>query len=437
MAARTLNNLTDTKIRKLAKPGLYGDGGKLYLRVSSASQKSWVFLYRWNGKTVEMGLGSLQDVGLAEARDRRRLQAGILAGGRNPIEERDRARELAKAEAAKGEPLTLKAAGAIFLDQGLGPASPRGRINFTRSVEKHAGKMTNMRLDAITTEHVLEALQPYWTAQPETADRLRKRVEAVLDWGFAKGEIAAPWSNPAAWGRLKYLLAKRDHETKPREAVTFEEAAKVVAAVRAMQDRYFGGSNCTAATELTILTVLRNSECRLADWSELDRAEANWTVPGERMKMGKDHTVPLSTAAVAVLDRMVGGEQWPASGLVFPSQWKPGQAVSETSTLRVLREAVVLSRGGGLTGVALRDAAKAETVTLHGWRSTFKDWSIDLARFSDEIGEECLAHLVGNRTRRAYRRGDNLEGRREVMEAWATFLATEWASNVKPLRRVA
>lgn len=421
MASLALNKLTDTKIRKLTEAGLYGDGGKLYLRVNSAAQKSWVFLYRDPaGKTREMGLGSLQDVSLAEARRRRQLQVDLLAAGLDPIQEREKARDAARAEAAKGAPLTLKAAGAQFLSLGHGPQSERGRINFTRSIEKHAGKMSDMLVGDIRTEHVLDALAPYWNVKVETADRLRKRVEAVLDWAKGAQHISDPWANPAAWSRLKFLLAKREHEVKHREAVPTDKAAAAMATLRDLRHRYYGGSNCTYAVEFVILTAVRNTEGRAAQWDELDREARVWTVPAARMKMKKEHRVPLSDAAVALLDNVAGGEAWPTDGYVFPSQWKVGQPVSVTSLLRVARE-----------------AAGDEAATLHGWRSTFKDWSEEIGGFSDQIGEECLAHLVGSRTRRAYRRADNLENRRPVMEAWASFLATQWAANVRPLRRTA
>jgi len=411
MAARTLNRLSVTGIAALKKPGLYADGGKLYLRVSGPTQKSWVFLFQWQGKTKEMGLGSLQDIGLAEARRRRTLQVAILARGENPIEVRDqeRAAELARASAAA--PLTLCQAALIVVNLA-GQKTDKGRKNWLRSVQVHSGAMAGKLLASITTQDMVEALKPFWTAQRETADRMRARVEMVLDWGLATGQIAEPWANPVTLSKVRFHLEKRDaYEVEHRPAVSYEKAGAAVKALRAISP-----TNCSLACELIILTALRNGEGRAAQWEELDREAKVWTVPAARMKMKKAHAVPLSTQAVALLDRMAGGEEWPSTGYVFPSQWKPGVPVSGTSMTRIAQKA------GG------------DDTSLHGWRATFKDWSLDVGGVSEETGEECLAHKVGNDTRNAYRRGSNLENRRLVMQAWADFLDVEWAGNVVALR---
>jgi integrase len=408
MAARTLNKLNDIAIRKASQPALLSDGGKLYLRVTSASQKSWVFLFQWAGKGREMGLGSLRDVSLAQARVLRAAQVELLAKGINPIEAREATRAALAAKAAAPATLTLeKAAPMVLAVSGINTV--KGRTNFLRSVQVHSGAMAKMALAAITTEDVLAALEPLWTTQPETADRMRKRVETVLDWAFAKGLIAAPWSNPARWGVLRFLTAKRAVTVEHRASMSYRAAGGFMATLRGLERR-----PVIWALEFVNLTLARNSEGRLADWSELNRDAAAWVCPAARMKMRKAHRVPLSSAAVALLDEIAGGDVWPAAGWVFPSQWKPGRAVSETSLLRVLND---------IDPVA----------TVHGIRATFKDWSLDVGGVSERIGEECLAHVVGSKTRNAYRRDDGLEARRPVMQAWADFLAVTWVDNVVPL----
>lgn len=411
MATRTLQKLNDLAIKARTAPGLLSDGGKLYLRVSSATQKSWVFIYQWDGRAKEMGLGSLADVSLAEARKRRQAQVDLLAAGINPIEERDRLRAAKLATLNAAPAITLRVAAPLVLAVS-GINTDKGQANFLRSCLVHSGAMADMALQDITTDHVVTALEVYWTSQPETADRLRKRVEACWDWASAKKHVTG--ENPARLGVLKFLLERRKVRVAHRASISFKDAAKALTALRAVEGRM-----AALAAEWIILTAVRCSEGRLARRSEIDRAAKVWVIPAERMKMREEHRVPLSTQAMALLEKLDGLPVISDPDLLFESAMKPGVAVSDGAIRRYVGEA---------TG--------DEAVT-HGWRATFKDWSLDIGGVNDRVGEECLAHVIGNKTRNSYRHEDNLEGRRPVMQAWADFLAKPWVENVTPITATA
>jgi len=413
-----LNNLTDVAIRKLKEPGLYADGGKLFLQVGSTSQKSWVLLFQWNGKPKTMGLGSLSDVGLAEARRRRLHWLAVLAAGENPLEVREREREAERAKEAAGKPLTFKQCAAEVI-KVRGPSSAANQSRWLNTMQKAVGALADLEPVKITTKDVLAALKPYWHSRPAQADVLRQRMETILDWAHIKGLIPDPWSNPARLkGNLEWLLERRDHEPGHHPSLPYKQVGAYMAGLRAGDQ---GLEVCRQAVEFCILTATRQGAARGTRLSEIDREAKVWTVPKERnkvrnMRSGKEHRVPLSDAAMAVVDTCWAAAEENGTGFLFPTA----------------------ARGGCVSGytmneVAVRYVGDLGAATIHGFRSTFKDWSLNVGGFTDEIGEECMAHVVGSKVRNAYRRDDNLENRRKVMAAWADFLAVEWKENVVEL----
>lgn len=406
---------SELAVRKLAKPGLHADGGKLYLRVGSASQKSWVFLFQWGGKTREMGLGSLQDVGLRKARELRDQWVAVLADGHNPIEVREAERAEQRRNAKADKPLSVReAAKLVVLIKG--PKTEDNRRKWVRSIE-NLGALADMPPVEVQTAHVVAALLPHWHRVPVTADLMRQRLQLILDWAHVSGAIPAPWSNPARWGgHLEFLMEQRERTVTHRAALDYRKVHDFIMRLR--------GSNALTpavknATEWALLTATRSHEARAARWEEIDLEARVWTVPAARMKLKKrgDFRVPLSDQAMAFLKRIAADAG--AEPHLFPT--REYRSVKGYPSVVSLRNAVVKFAD--------------EHATPHGFRSTFKDWSLDIGGFTDEIGEECLAHKVGNNVRNAYRRDDNLENRRRVMQAWADFLDAEWvdAANVVPL----
>lgn len=421
MASRALNKLTELTIRKASKPGLYSDGGKLYLRVGSASQKSWVFLFQWGGKAKEMGLGSLRDVTLAEARRRRQTQVEILARGDNPIEVRERERAAQRAAAFASAPKTFSDCAADVI-KVKGPRSELNRRKWLKSVQVDVGALAHMAPADVQTAHVVAALKPHWHRVPATADYMRQRIELVLDYAHVMGLIPTPWTNPARWdGHLEFVMERRaDRVVKSRPALPYKKAGAFMAKLRASGER---SDFSRWAAEWAILTATRSQEARGARWDEIDVQSKVWTIPADRMKMKArgDFRVPLSDQAIALLDRIAPPEGMQPSPYLFPSgRYDP--RVKEPTVSRASLWRVV----DGIAG--------DEDASPHGFRSTFKDWSREVAKLDDILSEECLAHVVGSKVRRAYARSDNLENRRSVMQAWADFLAVEWSENVISLR---
>lgn len=413
MAARTLNKLTDRAVRNAKAPGWYGDGGGLYLRVDGDARK-WVFVFQWFKKRAEMGLGSLADVSLAEARDARDAARKLVKAGKNPIEERKAERERQAAVETQEAAQTF-GEWAEEIAPSIGPHAPKARKAWVSMMKEKTGRLAGKTPAEIATEDVLAALKPYWLSRPESGKRMRQRIERVLDAAKAKGLIVDPWQNPARLrGHLENLLPKRSTAVAHRKALPFDDAPAFMAALRE-ETRV-----AAIALEFTILTGVRNLESRGARFNEIDRAERVWTIPAERMKgvagMKRPHRVPLSDAALAVIDKVLI-EGLAPDALLFPSPGNGGM-LSENALQNVLNDM-------GLKG----------TATVHGFRSTFRDWAGETTNFQRETIEAALAHRLGDDTERAYRRGDALLKRRKLMDAWAGYLAKRLASNVTPLSR--
>lgn len=394
--------LTARKVATIKEPGYYLDGRGLYLQVTPGKDKpakSWVLRYKRNGRVREMGLGPVADRPLAEARKkaaecRRQVQEGI-----DPINERRAQRVEEAVKAAKR--LTFEEATDRYLKAHAdGWKNEKHRAQWRSTLKTYAFPvMGTLPVDAIELPHVLKVLEPIWKDKTETASRLRGRIERVLSWATVRGYRSG--ENPARWkGHLSEMLPASNliARIKHHAALPYDEAPAFMAELRARE------GISARALELTILTALRTSEVIEAKWDEIDLASGVWTVPAERMKAKKEHQVPLSGRVIDVLRSL------PRLGeYVFPGV-REGRSLSNMAMLELLR--------------AMRDG-----LTVHGFRSTFRDWAGDQTNFASEVVEHALAHKLPDKVERAYRRSSALEKRRRVMDAWARYCDSPPAKN--------
>ena len=391
--ARTINRLSARAVATLKQPGMHADGGGLYLRVKATGAKAWVFIFQWHGARKEMGLGSVTSTPLATAREKAVGARLSVEEGINPIEARKYPVQL--------DPKTFGLVATELMD-GLesGWRNAKHRQQWRNTLETYAKPLWNRPVASIRLDDVLAVLQPIWSVKEETASRVRGRIERVLDAAKARGMISDPWANPARWkGNLSVLLPARKEKglRGHHAALPFD---KIGAFMSRLRER---PAIAARALELLILTAARTDEVRLARWSEFDLDRAVWAIPALRMKMKREHRVPLSQAAVDVLRllRIANADQ---DALVFPGQ-KPGRPMSNMAMEMLLRRLA------------------ARQCTVHGFRSTFRDWAGECTEYPREIAEAALAHAVGNDTERAYRRGDSFAKRRDLMEGWANYCA--------------
>jgi len=392
--ARKLNRLTAVEVRANDKKGMYHDGGGLYLQVSSSGTKSWIFRFTLNGRAREMGLGPVHTIPLGDARKRAAECRRMRLDGIDPIEARSEHRSWKKLEAAMG--MTFDACAAAYLDAHKdGWRNAKHREQWRNTLSSYAGPVFgSLPVQAVDLTLVMKALEPIWKAKPETASRLRGRIEAVLDWatvrGYRKGE------NPARWrGHLDKLLPARAkiQKVEHHPALPYSEIADFMAPLRSQE------GIAARALEFLIVTAARTGEIIGARWDEVDLNEKVWVVPGARMKASREHRVPLSGPALAVLKQM---NEIRESDFVFPGG-KKGKPLSNMAMLAVLKR---MGRND---------------LTSHGFRSTFRDWAAERTNFPREVVEMALAHTIENKVEAAYRRGDLFQKRRQLMEAWARF----------------
>jgi integrase len=410
--ARTIGRLTALKVEKLREPGMHCDGAGLYLRITTEGTKNWVYRYRLNGRPHWMGLGSADLFGLGEARERAREARRLKYDGRDPIEARRAARVGERLATAKA--VTFSHCAAKYMEaHRAGWRNAKHAAQWATTLEMYAYPILGaLPVQCIDTGLVVQTLERIWREKPETASRLRGRIERVLDWATVRGfREAGP--NPARWkGHLDMLLARAQlRRVEHHPAVSHAEVPTFMADLRNREE--IGAR----ALEFTILTAARSGEALGARWAEIDLVARVWTVPAARMKAAKEHRVPLSGRALALLEQLkpVNTEQV----YVFHGK-KPGKLLSHTAFMRVLRR---MGRGD---------------LTSHGFRSSFRDWAGEQTNFPREVAEAALAHVIGDETERAYRRGDALEKRRRLMDAWARFCAQGAPEGeVIPLRVVA
>jgi integrase len=388
-----IEKLSAIRVVKLKTPGMYADGGGLYLQVTSSAAKSWIFRYSRAGRSREMGLGPLAKVPLANARMAAEGCRKLLGAGLDPIAERDVERERKALEAAKA--ITFSEAAERYIKAHEGKwrnekHKAQWRSTLTTYTEPAFGSLA---VQAVDTDLVLQALEPIWNAKRETASRLRGRIENVLDWATARG--LRQGANPARWkGHLKHLLPARI------AVAVKHHAAMAYADVPAFMERLRAQDGISPrALEFTILTAARTGETIGARWFEINFTDKVWTVPASRMKAGVEHRVPLCERAIAILRDM---ERERVSDFVFPG-WKHGRPLSNMAMTKVLQR------------------MELDRVTVHGFRSSFRDWAAEQTAYASEVVEKALAHAIRNDVEAAYRRGDLLDKRRQLMAAWEGY----------------
>ncbi|PPD46060.1 MAG: integrase [Methylocystis sp.] len=406
--ARARNKLTTRGVAALSlQPGRHSDGGSLYLVIDgegATMRRRWLYLFNWSGKRREMGIGGFPAVSLAEARKARDEAERLVRAGRDPIA----AREAARREQA-GKPTFGNVADAFIEAKSAEWRNEKHGAQWRMTLTKYAAPLRNRPVEQIDTEAVLSVLQPIWNRKPETAARLRGRIEVVLDAARAKGHIPQNDANPARWrGHLDKLLPKRQQLSRGHHpAMSYADVPAFVVKLR--------GSEAIAAIalEFTILTAARSGEVLGARWAEIEMGARVWTVPASRMKAAREHRVPLSGRAVAVLKKLAEAN---VGEFVFPGQCadKPLSSMAMEMVLRRMKQ---------------------DDVTVHGFRSAFRDWAGNETHFPREVAEAALAHVIGDKAEQAYRRGDALEKRRALMEAWAQHVDDAGSSpNVIALR---
>jgi integrase len=392
---RSLNRLTALKVSKQTGKGLYADGGGLFLQVSASGTKSWIFRYALKGKTTAMGLGPLPTVSLAEAREKALLCRKQLLDGLDPLRERQSTRQARDVAAAKM--LTFQECA----DRYIATHSPAWRNakhkwQWESSLRNVAGAVFGeLPVDAVDTGLVLAVLEPIWQKKHETASRLRGRIEAVIDWASAHG-LRSQQLNPARWkGHLDHLLppVSRLHRIVHLPAMPYADVPTF------LEELKNHAGNSPLALELAILTACRTREIIGAQHSEVDRANLVWVIPAERMKAGVEHRVPLTPRMLAIFDEMALLAQ--SNPFVFRNP--KGKPISNMAMLMLLRK------------------MGYDDYTVHGFRSSFRDWIRECTDHPREVAEVALAHTLVNKVEAAYARGDILEKRRLLMSDWEAY----------------
>ena len=389
-----MSKLTALQISRLSKRGLYGDGGGLYLQITAAGVKSWIFRYRDNGRLRNHGLGPLGTVSLAEAREAALECRKLRLQGIDPIEAKKQKRAAEKLEAAKSITFA-ECANAYIEAHRTGWKNAKHVYQWEMSLGKHAYPVFgDLPVAAVDAPLVLRALEPIWATKNETAKRLRGRIERVLDWAKVRGYRTG--ENPAAWkGNLAHTLPapKRVAQVKHHPALPHAQISAF------WSDLAEHTSTSAQALRFAILTAARTGEVLGATWDEVDLEAAVWTVPAERMKIRKEHRVPLPPTAVALLKEQYEKRN---GDYIFPGA-KPGCTLSNMALLTLLRR------------------MKRNELTVHGFRSTFRDWAAECTDAPREVPEVALAHTISNQVEAAYRRTDLFEKRRALMEEWAGY----------------
>lgn len=408
----TLGNgmkLSVKKVERLNEPGRYGDGRGLYLQVSPTGSKSWLFRYERSGSEKMMGLGSALDFTLEEARERAREARRALADGRDPLAEKRAANAANAALAART--ITFETAAQTYYELHEGQWKNRKHAaQFLSTLRQYVfPAVGRLSVADISTSDVLRVLEPIWLTKTETASRVRGRMEKVFAWATVRGYRTG--DNPARWsGHLKEALPARTRiaPVKHHKALRY---VKLPAFMQALRERE---GVAARALEFLILTAARTSEVTGARWNEIDWDARVWTVPAERMKAGKLHRVPLSDRAIELLQKLPREK---GNAYIFAGGRK-GTSISNMAM------------------DAVRRRMEREDFTVHGFRSTFRDWAAERTAYPNHVAEMALAHTIGNKVEAAYRRGDLFEKRQRMMGEWADYCASPYggAASIVPIR---
>ncbi len=395
-----MGKLTATAVKAAKAAGRYGDGDGLFLLVGPTGARSWVVRVQKSGKRRDIGLGSASKVPLALARERAATARAQIEVGIDPVAERRK---------AAGIPTVREAAALVHAETRKGFRNGKHDKQWLSSLETHCfPSIGDVAVSVLDGPAVRDVLASIWLTKPETARRVRQRINAIMNWAVAKGYRDAP----LAMNAIDSSLPRQKRSDKHHEALPYANLPDFITKLRARE------SVGRLALEVVILTASRSGEVRGATWAEIDLEAALWTIPGERMKAGKEHVIPLSDAAVRAFERAARWRTDPTDGgaLVFPGT-KRGKPISDMTLTKVMRDM-------GLTAVP------------HGFRSTFKDWCSETTSFSNELSEAALAHAIGNKTEAAYRRGNLLDKRRTMMTAWSMHCGGSINANVVRMTRV-
>ncbi|HEY1798715.1 MAG TPA: integrase arm-type DNA-binding domain-containing protein [Stellaceae bacterium] len=410
-----IGKLSALEVTKAKGPAVLHDGGGLYLRVAQNRKgrdggekpgaKSWVFRFQLDGKRRDMGLGPFPDVSLAEARRRASEHRNQRRDGIDPLKAKVVQKQAQRLAEAKGR--VFRECAIEFIEKNrAGWKNAKHRQQWENTLATYVyPTLGDLPVAAIDTELIVQVLDPIWSEKPETASRVRGRIEAVLDAATARGFRQGP--NPAQWkGTLAHILPPRARvrTVTHHAALPFDQMPAFIAELREWPGM------AARALEFTTLTAASTGEVLQARWGEIDLDAKVWTIPSGRMKAGREHRVPLSDAVLTVLENVrplaltICGEPAPTAP-VFPGP----------------RRALPMSN---MTMLMLLRRMKRDDLTAHGFRSTFSDWAAERTAYAREVVEMALAHAIGNKVEAAYRRGDLFEKRRQLMEAWAYFVGT-------------
>jgi integrase len=410
---RKLSNALTPLAVKNAKPGRHADGGGLHLLVKESGARSWVYRFMLNGKSRDVGVGAAagpEAISLADARDAAAALRLKVKAGTDPLEERQRkaAEVLAAAQAAKVAGITFKAVAEDYIAANEGSwRNNKHRQQWKNTLATYVYPVIGeLPVAEVATAHVLKIIEPIWKDKAETASRVRGRMETILDAAKARGYRQG--ENPARWrGHIAQILPARSRLTRGHhKAMSYEAIPDFVGKLRKRE------AVAALALEFSILTAARTGEVIGATWDEVDLGKAIWTIPAARMKAGKEHRVPLSPRAVEILK----ATQELRKDWLFPA-----------------------GKGGKLSGMAMTMLLRRMNVavTVHGFRSGFRDWAAECTGYAHEVAEMALAHTIENKVERAYRRGDLFEKRQRLMSDWAVYCTSGSAvgGNVTPIRK--
>jgi len=394
---RHVEKLSALAVSRAKTRGYLGDGGGLYLQVSANGAKSWVFRFKDHGRLREMGLGSIHAIALAEARKRAAACRQMRLDGTDPIAVKKAGKLKAKLEAARA--MTFQQCAEAYIEaHKAGWQNAKHAAQWSSTLKTYAYPLFGgLPVQAVDVGLIAKVLEPVWKTKTETASRLRGRIERVLDWATVRKYRQG--DNPARWrGHLDQLLPARSrvHKVQHHPALPYAEIGQFMADLREQ------GSTSALALEFLILTAARTAEVLGATWTEIDLDAAIWTIPAERMKAKKEHRVPLSRPVLAILKRL---HKHRAGEFVFMGA-KPERPLSSMALLM------------------LRERMSRSDLTVHGFRSTFRDWCAERTNFPREVAEHALAHSLPDKVEAAYQRGDLFDKRRKLMDQWARYCGT-------------
>lgn len=387
-------HLTASKVRAILKAGIYLDGDGLRLQVKKAGTKSWLFRYQLNGKTREMGLGSLRNVSLRQARFKAGQARQLLIQGIDPIAHK----KANQHKTANANTWTFDRCAEEFIKAKSHEWTNEKHTEQWRATIRQfcSPVLGSLPVNQINTGLVMQVIEPIWYEKTETASRVRGRIENILSWATVRGYREG--MNPALWrGHIEHLLPNKNKTTQPKHhpAMPYQD-------VGAFMDEIKHKVSISAkALQLTILTATRTSEVIGAKWDEINSQTGVWTIPAQRMKANREHRVPLSKQALNLLDNLPFKQDW-----LFPSV-QDGKHISNMAMLKFLK----------------RDM-RHPTLTVHGFRSTFRDWCAEQTSYPRELAESALAHVLSDKTEAAYQRGDLLQRRQKLMQSWANYCTT-------------